>query len=213
MVVKAATAGLLCFDVDQQLTDLEALEFVKAGYEACGRYIPRTPALIYGNLSSAEISTLLAAGLGIFVAQHCPEPGWSPSATLGQKYGSYAAQYAAEIGLPKGMHLWLDLETPAETATAQNCIDYENAWSTAVKAAGYLPGVYVGYGLPLSPTQLFKDFIAAAYWSAYNYTDGVATRGVQITQHTAEILNGISFDPNMISADLKGNLPMLLYNS
>jgi Domain of unknown function (DUF1906) len=207
-IVKQATPGM-AFDIDQEVTASLADAFLKAGYSACLRYLPRTPALIPGNLTSGEKDTILNAGLSLSAVQHCPIPGWNPTAALGTEYGTYAAKYAAEIGLPPGMNLFLDLETPSASATAQDCIDYANAWYDSVLAAGYIPGVYLGFGLPLSSKQLHDDLKFSHYWRAYNGPD-VATRGYEIVQHTAKTLNGISYDPNTVSADALGGLPMWL---
>lgn len=211
MVVKQAVAGN-AFDVNQILNATQAKSFADAGYTACIRYIPRNAALLAGNLTGEEIDILLEQNLSVGVVQHCAIPGWLPSAGLGNLYGSFAAQYAIEIGLPKGMQLWLDLETPSATATTEACIAYANAWFSAVQGGGYLPAVYVGYGLPLSPAQLHDDLSCKAYWRAYNGPD-VAGRGYCIVQHTAKVLNGVSFDPNTVAADNDGGMPMFLSNS
>ena len=211
MVVKKAVAGN-AFDIDSQLTAAQCSEFMKAGYVTAIRYVPRSSALLSGNLTQIEVETILESGLSLSCVQHCPIPGWSPSAALGKQYGDFAAWYANDIELPKGMHLWLDLETPIGSATAEDCISYANAWFSAVQTVGYLGAAYVGYGLPLSSAQLHDDLSCEAYWRAYNGPD-VAGRGYCMIQHTAKVLNGISFDPNTVSPDNEGGLPMFLSNS
>lgn len=203
MVVKNAVPGL-CFDVDQPLSGAQAGEFVKAGYLACGRYLPRTPALMKGNLTALEIQILLTAGLSIFAVQHCPEPGWVPSAALGTLYGGYAAGYAKAIGLPPGMILWDDLEMVVDATPAWAVIDYCNAWYAAVNAAGYIPGLYVGYGAILSPEALYMKLPFKHYWRAYNGPE-VSIRGFQIVQETQQTLNEIAFDPNRTQLDELGD--------
>ena len=203
MTVKSAIPGL-CFDVDQSMTSAEGNEFFKAGYLACGRYLPRTPALVKGNLTALEIQVLLTAGLSIFCVQHCPEPGWAPSAALGTLYGGYAAGYAKAIGLPPGMVVWDDLEMVADGTPAWAVIDYCNAWFSSVNAAGYIPGLYVGYNVVLTPEQLYLHLPFKHYWRAYNGPD-VAKRGYQIIQETQQTLNGIAFDPNRTQIDELGD--------
>jgi len=208
MIVKQATASQ-GFDVNQPLTPGQAAEFKSAGMEFCIRYIPRTIALIKGNLTIPERDIILNAGLSLMVVQHVAMPGWFPTAELGTQYGSYAATYAEVIGLPKGMNIWVDLETPSIGATEENIIAYANAWYDSVLSAGYIPGIYCGFGIPLSPKQLHDDLKYSHYWRAYNGPD-VATRGYCIVQHTAKSLNGIDYDPNTVAPDLLGDLPMWL---
>ena len=209
MVVKTATAGMKGFDVDSIMFPSECAYFIQAGYNFCIRYLPRNSSLIPGNLGVLEMNDILESGLSLGVVQHCPEPGWEPSAELGELYGQYAGTYAKQIGLPQGMNIFLDLETPALNASPQSVIEYANSWYDAIAAAGYSPGVYLGYGLPLSPQQLHDDLKFVHYWRAYNGPD-LAIRGYQIVQSTAEVLKGISFDPNIVNADLRGGLPMFL---
>jgi Domain of unknown function (DUF1906) len=203
MMIKVATAGL-CFDVDEPMSAPQAEAFFKAGYLACGRYLPRTPALMKGNLTAVEIQILLTAGLSVFAVQHCPEPGWVPSGALGTLYGGYAAGYAKAIGLPAGMVLWDDLEMVADGTPAWAVVEYCNAWYCAVNAAGYRPGLYVGYGGILTPQELYGDLLFKNYWRAYNGPE-VAIRGFQIVQETRQVLNGIAFDPNRSQLDELGD--------
>lgn len=212
MQAKQAISGALAFDVDQPLSGAQAAAFVAAGYSACGRYVPRTPAHVKGCLTALEIQILVTAGLGIFCVQRCPEPGWYPSSALGTEYGQYAAQYASEIGLPAGMHLWLDLEGVAPGAVSGDIVAYCHNWASAVSQKGYLCGLYVGWLPGLNPRQIY-DLPFNSYWKAYNYDDGVPTRGYQIIQKTEKTLDGITFDPDIIQKDQLGDLPMLLFPS
>lgn len=206
-IVKTASAGR-GFDVDAILTAPQAAAFVKKGFEFCIRYLPRTPALVKGNLSLGEIEIILDAGLALMAVQHCPEPGWSPTAGLGTQYGQYAGQYAAEIGLPAGMNIWLDLEGVANESLPQDVIEYCQLWFEGLEGHGYVPGIYCGYGTGLSPEQLY-DLPFKHYWKAYN-GPLLPNRGYQIVQGTVQWLNGVSFDPNQLRADSKGDLPLWL---
>lgn len=208
--VKTATAGALGFDVNQNLSAAQAAGFKSAGYDFCIRYLPRTAPLTKGNLTSTEIKNILEAGLALMAVQHCPEPGWSPSAALGMQYGQYAAEYAVEIGLPPGMSVWLDLEGVIPLL-AQGVRDYCYAWYNAVgsQAAGYVPGLYVGFGTGLTPQELYEDLPFRHYWKAYN-GPSLPVRGYQIIQETVKLMEGISFDPNRLVADNLGGLPLWL---
>jgi Domain of unknown function (DUF1906) len=211
MTVKEASP-CLAFDVDAPLSGAQAAEFIKAGYSAVARYIPRLPALGRGDLTALEIQILLTAGLSVFCVQHVGADNWKPSASLGTQYGQYAGFYAEKIGLPKGVSIFLDLEMVSPSSTPEQCIDYCTAWYNEVHLAGYAPGVYCGYQTGLSDQQLY-DLPFASYWRAYNCDQNIPTRGYCIIQEPAKGLGGISFDPNRIQADNLGGLPIFLYGS
>jgi hypothetical protein len=206
-IVKTATAGALGFDLNQPLSTAHAAEFKAAGYDFVVRYIPRKATSIEGNLTVSEISAILAGGLCLMAVQHVAMPGWEPSIELGQEYGQAAASYCTNIGLPKGLNIWLDLE---EVAPNEDVIGYCKAWFIAVNAAGYVPGIYIGYNPGITGEQAYADLPFRHYWRAYNADVVVATRGYQILQHPQKALNGIEFDPNTIQADLLGDLPIWL---
>jgi hypothetical protein len=173
----------------------------------CIRYLPRTPALIGGNLTGLELQVLLTVGLSVMAVQHVALPGWQPSGTLGTEYGTYAAKYAGQVGLPPGINLWLDLEEVAAGTIAQAVIDYCKAWFTAVITAGFVPGIYVGWNVILSDEQLY-DLPFAHYWRSYNCDQNIPIRGWQLIQKPQQILDGIMYDPNVCQADRLGGLPI-----
>jgi hypothetical protein len=209
MTVKPAQPGT-GFDLNQPLTASMAAQFKSAGNAFAIRYIPRTAALVKGNLTAGEIEIILGAGLNLMAVQHCALPGWEPNAALGGQYGQYAATYSQSIGLPAGMNIWLDLEGVGPLVKAEDVIAYCEAWFTAVSAAGYIAGLYIGFGSGLTPKELYDLKGVEHYWSAYNYTDGLPTRGFQIKQHDQQSLNGIQYDPNTLQADQLGGLPVWL---
>lgn len=211
MVVKTAVPGP-AFDVNAPLNAAQAKAFIDAGYLSCIRYIPLTSSQLAGDLTSTEIEIILGAGLSLSAVQHVDSPPWSPTASLGTKHGQYAGQRAAEIGLPVGMNLWLDLESVAAGTTAQEVIDYVDSWAIAVTGAGYLAGLYVGWDVALSDVQLY-DLPVKNYWRSYNCDQSIPTRGWQILQHTQKTLNGIIYDPNTIQKDELGDLPIFLFPS
>lgn len=206
MTVKPAITGI-GFDVNQPLTGAQAAAFKAAGYSFAVRYLPRTGNLISGNLSQAEIQAILGAGLALMVVQHVAKPGWEPSAALGISYGNYAATYAEAIGLPKGVNIWLDLEEVAIGTSAKEVTDYCTAWFTAVSAAGYIPGLYVGWNVVLSDQELY-DLPFKHYWRAYNCDQSIPVRGYQLVQQPQKTLDGITFDPNRLQADELGDVPL-----
>jgi Domain of unknown function (DUF1906) len=212
MVVKQATPLMKGFDVNQNLSMAEAANFFEQGFQFVVRYIPRTAALVAGNLTPPEIISILNSGLALSVVQHVSEDNWMPTGELGTSYGEYASTYAKKIGLPAGMHIWLDLEMVNTSATVEDVKDYCQNWYNEVQATGYLAGLYVGWQVILTPGQLY-DLPFKAYWRGYNADIPVATRGYQILQSTQKTLNGITYDPNTVQKDELGDLPMFLFPS
>lgn len=202
--VQQAAPGLSGFDANTVLTASSAAKLKAAGYAFCIRYVPRTAALKKGNLTRAEALIILNAGLALMAVQHVANEGWIPTASLGTSYGSYAATYAAQdAGLPPGMNIWLDLEGVAPGTPAADVIAYCQAWYNAVQAAGYVPGIYVGFGAILTPDQLYNKLSFKHYWRAYN-GPSVATRGYQLVQHTQVTVAGITIDPDTTQTDHLG---------
>src|SRR4051812_14745192 len=92
-----ATAGLRGFDCNQHVSGAQAAQFRNDGYRFAIRYVPRhTPSA--NDLSSSEAGGILAAGLGLMIVQHVLNPGWTPTASLGKEYGSFAAKSAHDVG-------------------------------------------------------------------------------------------------------------------
>jgi hypothetical protein len=199
--VQKASQGLQVFDVNAPLTALQAKEFKEAGFVGAIRYLPRTSALMSGNLTYEEATLILASGLCLSAVQHVPLPDWLPTPELGSQYGGFAASYAKNtVGLPSGMVLWLDLEMVSKEATSEDIIGYCNNWASAVTEGGYLPGLYVGFQTGLSPEQLYANLSFTHYWRAYN-GGSVAVRGYQLIQHDQKTLDGIEYDPSTTQND------------
>ena len=215
--VQQAAAGLSGFDINLVLSASQAQDFKNAGYDFCIRYIPRTAALAANNLTNAEASGILNAGLALMAVQHVALPGWVPTAALGTAYGNYAATYASEVvGLPQGINIWCDLEEVADSTVAADVIAYCQAWYDAVNAAGYVPGVYIGWGIVLTDDQLYHNLPFQHYWRAYN-GQPVAIRGYQLIQKDEKQLNtvtadtdGNAFDPDVTQNDNLGGTVLWL---
>jgi hypothetical protein len=208
--VQQAAAGLSGFDVNSILSAADAQNLKDAGYDFCIRYVPRTAALAAGNLTNAEALDILNAGLALMAVQHVANEGWIPDASLGTAYGSYAATYASEVvGLPPGMNIWCDLEGVAPDTDAADVIAYCQAWYNPVNAAGYIPGIYVGWNTMLTPQQLYSDLSFQHYWRAYNGPQ-VATRGFQVLQEVETTVNGITIDPDTTQNDNLGDSALWL---
>lgn len=212
--VQAAAPNAKGFDANVTITAGVAQAFVQAGYQFCIRYVGRTQ-MAGHDLTASEAATILQAGLALMVVQHVEEPQWTPSGSLGTEYGANAARFTRAIGVPGGVNVWLDLEGVAEGVPAQDVADYCNNWYAQVKAAGYAPGLYVGYGAGLGPQGLY-DLKFQHYWSAYNLNDDQhpAVRGVQMRQVTGGgTVGGLtteSYDDDFTQTDaLGGNVVWL----
>jgi hypothetical protein len=211
--VQQAASGASGFDIDSVVSAAMAQNFVNDGYSFCIRYVPRTadPRLAPGNLTNAEAADILNAGLALMAVQHVEDEGWSPTAALGTSYGSYAATYASEIvGLPQGMNIWLDLEGVATTTAASDVIAYCQAWYTEVNAAGYVPGIYIGWQVIINNDEAYNDLSFQHYWSAYNADVVVATRGYQLVQSELHGPNPYGIDVDTTQNDNLGGTVLWL---
>jgi hypothetical protein len=128
--VEASIPSVPGFDSDTIITPATAQQFYALGYKFCLRYISlgkESPQ----HLSTQEASDILSSGLAFMPAQHVRNPGWSPSALLGERDGQNAATNAQLVGFLPGVNVWCDLEGVSGAAKPQNVIDYCQAWHSA----------------------------------------------------------------------------------
>jgi hypothetical protein len=200
--------GTKGFDTAAKLTSQNCTDLRAAGFEFAVRYLS-LGAPNAGDLTGGEIASIHNAGLGLMVVQHVLYPGWHPDAHLGAQLGTAAYNHAQMLGLPPGMILWCDLETPSPTATPDDVAQYENAWSTAVRSHGFDPGGYVGAGLPLSAAQL-QNLSVRRYWES----DSLVlqpSRGWQMCQLFDQVTHcGVGVDVNYTRKDYRGDLPTMI---
>ena len=209
--VAAAAPGAQGFDSDTTIVPAAATALIAAGFRFAVRYLSRTAPQNSSDLGGDEAQAILDAGLALMAVQHCPLPGWAPTAALGQQYGQIAARNAASIGLPAGLSLWLDLEGVADWSTITETIAYCNAWAAAVAAAGFPPGLYVGANQPLSGDDLYWRLRVTHYWKSASTVPDIPYRGYQMVQALAPSpVAGVAIDRDVILADNFGGLPMWL---
>ena len=208
--VKPASPGLKGFDTNTIVTAQVAAEFKAQGYSFCARYLSRGASQGSNDLSNAEAANILNAGLALIAVQHVAAEGWVPSASLGTTNGTNAANNAASVGLPKGMNIWCDLEGVATGTASSVVIDYCQAWYTAVAAAGYAPGLYVGANCILSGQQLYSNLSYQHYWKSLSNVPMVATRGYQLIQGAETTVNGIGIDSDTTQTDNVGGAVLWL---
>lgn len=212
--VVAASAGLRGFDANSVITPADAKRFFDAGYRFAVRYVRRSTPHNF-DLSTQEANAILSSGLGLMVVQHVAPDGWTPTRRDGQLYGAVAAGEAKRIGIPAGVMLWCDLEGVSTSASSDQVIDFCNQWHSQVLAAGFVPGLYVGWHPGLDARQLYFSLQFCHYWGAYNVDVVPAARGFQMKQSVmreCDAVQGVGFgcDVNTVMVDALGGLPTLL---
>lgn len=196
-----APAGIRGFDANAVISAPVARQFVEAGYRFCVRYVGRTQMASH-DLTAGEAQTLLDAGLALMPVQHVEAGEWAASGSLGAQYGANAAQFVSAIGFPPGVTVWLDLESVSTSSAAADVIAYCDNWYDAVAAAGYSPGVYVGWQPMLTNSQLYTSLKFKHYWGAYNVDAVIPERGWQMKQSpTHTQIAGIDHDDNVTHVD------------
>ncbi|MEJ2457242.1 MAG: DUF1906 domain-containing protein [Novosphingobium sp.] len=213
--VTSAPAGATGFDCNTVLTASSAAMFAEAGFTFAIRYVPRnfvaTSDNSQGNLTTGEAGAILSAGLALMIVQHVAVSPWTPSQSLGESYGSYAAINASEVGMPTGTVLWLDLEGVASGTPASDIEDYCEAWFAKVVAAGYLPGLYIGANCGLTSDEL-EGLSCQYYRQSGSSVPSLAQTGYCMIQSISSsyLLEGIAYDLDVIQADLIGKTPVWL---
>ncbi|MGD0735845.1 MAG: glycoside hydrolase domain-containing protein [Terracidiphilus sp.] len=202
--IQAAPNGALGFDADTPISSAVAQQFVIQGYGFCVRYLSLGQGQGYGDLSAAEAGAILGSGLGLMAVQHVREPGWLPTAALGQADGTNTAYNAGEVGFPAGVNIWCDLEGVNAVSGSPDVIGYCNAWFDAVAAAGFVPGLYVGANCILDGQQIY-DLKFQHYWKSLSRVPDLPARGYQMVQTgVAAPVNGIGIDQDVTQTDLEG---------
>lgn len=182
-------------DTVAKLTYMDALKLFDAGFRFVGRYVV--------SLQAAELSDILRAGLAVSPVSYANS--YDPSDEIA------ALQ---RLGIPKGVVVWLDVEDAKDDAlTLQQRI---NTWAKALKAAGYIPGIYVGAGCLLTSIELFALAVERYWHSCSRVVDanGHAAEpvcGWCMYQCTCEVERaGVEVDIDFVYADYKGrSVPMV----
>jgi hypothetical protein len=202
--VQAAPSGALGFDADTPIPANVAQQFVSQGYTFCVRYLSLGDGQAPDDLSPDEAGAILSAGLGLMAVQHVREPGWAPTAALGQGDGTDAASNAAAVGFPPGVNIWCDLEGVSDGSAAADVSGYCNAWFAAVAGGGYVPGLYVGANGILDGQQLY-DLAFQHYWESISEVPVLPARGYQMIQTVVPApVNGIGIDQDVTQTDGEG---------
>lgn len=208
-IATKAVPGTQGIDCNYVLHDKDIKAFQAKGYLFAVRYVPRIT-MDAADLTKGEVDRILAAGMAVMPVQHVESStSWEPEATKGITYGTNAAKYSRECGIPDGTTVWCDLEGVSATAKQRDIFQFGEMWAREVQKAGFQAGLYVGYNARLSPSQLYA-LPFTRYWAAYNVYPGQypAFRGICMKQQVApKEANGL-YDVNTILVDEKGDVPM-----
>lgn len=194
------------FDTAGKVTPALARAAYDAGFRFVGRYVGLQLHTI-GDLDAEEVAVIEASGLALLAIQHVRAPNWTPSGQLGAFDGTVALRNAQAAGYAEGAHLTVDLEGIRAFVRGQDVIDYVNAWALAVKSA-YPAMLYVGYGVVLTPDELFHKLTVARYWSDYG-DRAVTERGFTLKQVCGDVaFLGTRIDVDLLQADSLGGRPV-----
>ena len=200
LVKEEAPVGALGIDTIAVLRRSDADALYGYGFKFAIRYL--------GSLTTSEVADILDAGLALMPVGYSRGVGWLPTGPEGISDGVRAVKEAQELGLPDGVTVWCDLEGMG--GTAADTIAYTEAWGEELMAAGYIPGVYVGAGIPLSGMQLYRLNNVHAYWHACSEVPEVDVCGYQMYQlwPPDQQICGIEVDIDVIQSDRKGRYPV-----
>jgi hypothetical protein len=216
MNVATLQDGAKGFDANRTISAVDAAAFVAHGYQFGIRYVRRHDAHSY-DLTAGEVTTILTARLGLMVVQHVANEGWVPTPDDGALYGNTAARESHEVGVPSGVTVWCDLEGVKSGTSHADVTGFCDNWFDEVAAAGYVPGLYVGFGCGLTADELY-NLKFGIYWGAYNVnSDSVPTvRGFCMKQSVAkpaDLISGYTnqnMDVDTVHIDALGGLPTAL---
>jgi hypothetical protein len=217
--VLQAQAGIIGFDTTDRLNRVTAKQYYNKGYRFCLRYIGRGDGKSkFDDLIESEAQAIVNSGMALMAVQHPLAEGWVPTESMGQSFGSGAAEYAGDAGLPLGVTIWLDLEGVKAGTTDTAVVDYCNAWFAEVAAVGYSTGVYIGASPGITSDQMYWNLKTKAYWKGGSSAksgvpDDIPHRGYQLVQYIQNPGKLNEFDSNVTKIDAFGNSVMWVIES
>jgi len=200
----------LLFDTDQvcSLSQLQALFAV--GFRGGIRTVTFNPAPDPSDVTAREVADFMTAGLGLMLYQRVRNPGWFPSAVMGQADAKVFLAKAASAGYLPGGSAWDDLEGIGGNFMAT--IAYENAKSATLLTT-YPPGDYIGDDVPLTGDELLHDLLAKCYWKSVSNVPDVPTRGYALVQVAENVeVAGVKIDVSLARADRLDGRPYWMRN-
>jgi hypothetical protein len=195
MNIVTLEAGSKGCDTVVKLSYAMAQALFGAGFRFVIRYVT--------SVTAAELKDILRAGLAVSFVSYANS--FDPSDEIA------ALQ---RLGIPRGTVVWLDIESVKDDPiTLQQRI---NTWANALKAAGYIPGLYVGAGALLTSIELYK-LAVVRYWKSCsrvldrNGNVAEPSCGWCCTQCTCQVVRaGVTVDIDFAYADYQGRtVPMV----
>lgn len=114
------------------------------------------------------------------------------------------------LGYPTGGILYLDCEDAARV-DASDLAAWVEAWATVVTGAGFVAGMYVGAGWPMTPEELYALPHITSYWKSVSTVPTVATRGYAAYQVLGNVqVDGELVDVDILTPDYLGDIPMFM---
>lgn len=168
--------GALGFDSFTPLSQAQYGAMRALGFRWATRYLD--------NLSKSELAAALAQGVFLNLISAAPSPqSWTPGPDVGSAAGTRARLAAIALGVPPGMNLWRDLETPSATTTVTDVQLDARAFCSELAAGGYVGKVYVGSGLPVElDARALYGLAYKGYWESFSQVAGIAVRGYELRQ-------------------------------
>lgn len=120
--------------------------------------------------------------------------------------GAHTVARLQALGIPQGVTVWLDVEGQnLDPGVMMSKID---TWAKTVQAAGYIAGLYIGAGCPLTEDQL-QALAVTRYWRSVSRVVQPTTRQTCMIQHRPPnvMVAGKLVDVDTIEADFEGAVP------
>lgn len=196
----AQPASFPAFGVDtvMRITTADAAELRSLGYSFACRYL--------GSITEAELAGIVAGGLAVIPVTFSRKNGWKPTPGMGTRDANAAIVRARYVGVPADTTIMLDLEgcsgTPAQTSA------WVNEWAIAIRAAGFDPGLYVGFSPGgLDAAGLWKLKVDR-YWRApfALEPDNCGACMYQLYPFNVKVA-GVTVDVDAIAFDRKNRVP------
>ncbi|MCL2450879.1 MAG: DUF1906 domain-containing protein [Polyangiaceae bacterium] len=208
-IARTATPGPW-FDVYPCLTRSQADAFKARGMVGVFRYGPLPKNSTTSDLSREELAMLVDVGLEVGLVQHPRLPKYNElKSHSGVADAITVGRYAVSVGVPAGVHVFLDLEGVRDSSPAE-VAEYCNDWATAIGQIGFRCGLYVGFDAVLNAEQLYALPGFDCYWADAGPRK-VATRGFAVKQgFGVEAADGLpAYDPDTMAVDRLGGLPVI----
>lgn len=151
MICAPVPVGARLVDCVTVLTAASACALRQAGVQGAIRYL--------GSLTAPEAAAITEASLGLMAVTYADRFS-----------GSEAVAELTAIDYPAGATAWLDVEGLGTTVDVASVIVEINAWASAVVAAGWVAGLYVG-AQSLLTSQELTALAVTRYWRGQSRID------------------------------------------